>query len=109
MEKAAHYPEILDFILYPVSGLYLGLFSEGRGKCVLWLEIRVCMDLDGQGFRSVSLLIIPGVHSPFLRFSNRAFLSVSYHTTAQKHATFPVSQRYVRSRDQVWAKGCEQK
>lgn len=77
MEKAAHYPEILDFILYSVSGLYLGLFSEGRGKCILWLEIRVCMDLDGQGFRSVSLLIIRGVHSPFLRFSNRAFLSVS--------------------------------
>lgn len=55
MEKAAHYPEILDFILYSVSGLYLGLFSEGRGKCILWLEIRVCMDLDGQGFRSVTV------------------------------------------------------
>lgn len=88
---------------------YLGLFSEGRGKCILWLEIRVCMDLDGQGFRSVSLLIIRGVHSPFLRFSNRAFLSVSYHTTAQQHATFPSPSKVGASRDQVWAKGCEQK
>ena len=50
MEKAAHHPEMLDFILYSVSGLYLGLFSEGRDKCILCLEIRVCMDLDGQGF-----------------------------------------------------------
>lgn len=55
MEKAAHHPEMLDFILYSVSRLYLGLFSEGRDKCILCLEIRVCMDLDGQGFRSVTV------------------------------------------------------
>ena len=55
MEKAAHYPGILDFILYSVSGLHLGLFSEGREKCILCLEIRVCMDLGSQGFRSVTV------------------------------------------------------
>lgn len=45
MERIAHYPEILDFILYSVNGSYCGLSPEGRDECSLVLEIRVRVDI----------------------------------------------------------------
>lgn len=46
MKGPAHYyPEMLDFILYSADGLYFGLSPEGRDECILYMGIRVCMDI----------------------------------------------------------------